>query len=242
MSFVSLSPPSLLLYSFSSLTSLLHCLTPPLSHYFISSLFLSHFSPSLSHSPSLSLSLSRPLSLSPSEIYIQIHFAPLNLDLQEENVVGSKFMLKRSKVGLRWERANPRSHLRDAWPQKTNPFKLNGCDESNQSLFFQPEGLVLETVVKKWNKWMPFLNITPLFAKGYISDGEGSKVKQQWKTCNKFQGSIMQDLPHLTQIVYNRHLNRQIALPWYWRREKWTVLSEIEPTTLCSTSEIWFAL
>ena len=45
-----------------------------------------------------------------------------------------------------------------------------------------------------------FFNITPLFAIGFISEGESSKVKQQWKICHKFQGWIMQDLPHLNNL------------------------------------------
>ena len=73
---------------------------------------------SLLLSLTVSLPLSQSLSLSLSEIYIQIHFASLNLDLQEENVVARKFMLKRSKVDLSWDRPNPRSHLSEAWPQK----------------------------------------------------------------------------------------------------------------------------
>ena len=94
-SFCTLSPLSLLSFTVS---------LPPLSQLYLLSLPLSF----LSLTVSLPLSLTQPLSLSLSEIYIQIHFASLNLDLQEENVVGSKFMLKRSKVELRWERANPR--------------------------------------------------------------------------------------------------------------------------------------
>ena len=45
-----------------------------------------------------------------------------------------------------------------------------------------------------------FFNITHLFGMGYISEGESSKVKQQWKICHNFQGWIIQDLPHLTQF------------------------------------------
>ena len=39
---------------------------------------------------------------------------------------------------------------------------------------------------------------------GYISEGERSTVKQLWKICHNFQGSIMQDLPHLTQFGRNQ--------------------------------------
>ena len=44
-----------------------------------------------------------------------------------------------------------------------------------------------------------FFNTAPLFAIGIISEGESSKVKQQWKICHKFQCWIMQDLPYLTK-------------------------------------------
>ena len=64
---------------------------------------------------------------------------------------------------------------------------------------------------------------------------ESSKVKQQWKICHKFQGSIMQDLPHLTQFVHNRHQNRHIAL-----YNHYCGIEDLKSdTTLLSTSEIW---
>ena len=61
---------------------------------------------------------------------------------------------------------------------------------------------------QKYLKCFVFFNITPLFAMGYISEGERSTVKQLWKICHNFQGSIMQDLPHLYTIWTQPRLSR----------------------------------
>ena len=61
---------------------------------------------------------------------------------------------------------------------------------------------------------------------GYTSEDKSSKVKQQLKICHNFQGSIMQDLPHVTQFVHNRH--RHIALLNHYR-ELEDVISESNP-------------
>ena len=46
--------------------------------------------------------------------------------------------------------------------------------------------------------------MTPRFAMRYISEDENSNGNEN--------SAIMQDLPHLTQFVHNRHLKRHIAL------------------------------
>ena len=78
-----------------------------------------------------------------------------------------------------------------------------------------------------------FFNITPLFAMGYISEGERSKVKQQWNICHKFQGLIMQDLPQLTRFARNRHrMGTRIlhsSLPRDWRRKGERPLGDSNP-------------
>ena len=73
---------------------------------------------------------------------------------------------------------------------------------------------------------------------GYISEGERMTVKQQWKFCHKFLGSIMQDLPHLAQFARNRLQNRHTALYSHYRKiedmKSRSVLSGFKPATLYS--------
>ena len=73
---------------------------------------------------------------------------------------------------------------------------------------------------------------------GYISEGERSTVKQQWKICHNFHDWIIQDLPHLTQFECNRLQNRHTALYSHYRKiedvKSGGVLSGFEPMTLCS--------
>ena len=95
-----------------------------------------------------------------------------------------------------------------------------------------------QTKINRYPAYGPFLHIIPLFEIGYISEGERSTVKQQWKIYHNFQGSIMQDLPHLRQFAHNRLQNRPTALYSHYREiedvKSGSVLSGFEPATLRS--------